>query len=155
MSLIKTNNGLRSVGLLQRPFFADDFFSNELSDLFLDNAGVLSSKWIPAANIKENEKEFLVELSVPGYTKKDINVEVEDNSILKITGTNKNEVKEETDNYTRKEFSYGSFTRSFELPETINQDKVSAKCVDGMLTIELPKKETAILKKKTKEVKIA
>jgi len=153
MSLIKTNGGLRTRSLFPKTSFLNDFFNSDWPVAEWDNGS--NSEWIPAANVKEEEKEFSVELSVPGYTKKDIHVEVDSNNVLRITGEREEEIKEEKDNYTRKEFSYGSFTRSFQLPETINEGNIVAKCKEGVLTVELPKKETAILKRKTKEISIS
>ncbi len=150
MSLIRTSGGLRA---FPRTSFIDDFFNTEWP--VFDWDGKLSDSWVPAANVKEGEKEFAVELSVPGYAKKDIHVEVDSNNVLRITGERQEEAREESENYTRREFSYGSFSRSFQLPEAINDDKISAKCKDGVLKVELPKKETAILKEKVKEIEVA
>lgn len=152
MTLVKKNGGLRTRSFFPRASFLDDFFSSDFPAFDLGNGS--SSEWIPAANVKEGEKEFSVELSVPGYAKKDIHVEVDNNNALRITGKREDESEEETDSYTRKEFSCGSFTRSFQLPETINEEKIVAKCNNGVLKIELPKMETAILQKKIKEIEI-
>jgi HSP20 family protein len=150
MTIIKTNGGLRSRNLIPRTLLQDDFFNMDCPVFELGSNLDLSSDWIPAANVKEDEKEFIVELSVPGYEKKEIHVEVDNNNVLRISGERKNETKEETKNYTCKEFSYGSFSRSFQLPETVKEDKITAKCKDGML-----KKEAAIINKKVKEIAIA
>lgn len=155
MTLIKTNGGLRSRNLIPRTLLQDDFFNMDWPVFELGSNLDLSSDWIPAANVKEDEKEFIVELSVPGYEKKEIHVEVDNNNVLRISGERKNETKEETKNYTCKEFSYGSFSRSFQLPETVKEDKITAKCKDGVLKVELPKKEAAIINKKVKEIAIA
>ena len=122
MALVKTNGngGLRASSLLPRTFFLDDFFNSDFPLLEWDKG--LSAEWMPAANVKENAKQFSVEVSVPGYTKKDIHVEVDDNNVLHITGEHKEESKEESENYTRKEFSYGSFSRSFQLTESIDDE---------------------------------
>ena len=133
--------------------FLNDFFDTDLP-VDWNNSNGFNSDWIPAANIKEAEKEFKVELSVPGYTKKDIHVEVDSNNALRIIGELNEEETEEKNNYTRREFSYGAFARSFQLPETVDEGKVSATCKEGVLTVELPKKETAILKTKTKEIEV-
>ena len=154
-SLTKTNGGVRTRSLFPRTLLSDDFFSLAWPEIDFFNGDGFDDKWMPAANLKEGEKSFTVELSVPGYTKKDIRVELSDNNILTISGERKEESKEKNKNYTRKEFSYGSFTRSFELPESVNDGKISAKCTDGVLFVELPKSEVTISKKKVKEIQIA
>ncbi len=155
MTLIKTNGGLRSRSLFPRTLMQDDFSNLDWPVFDLGNRLDLTTDWIPAANVKEDEKEFIVELSVPGYEKKEIHVEVDNNNMLRIFGEHKEESKEESENYSCKEFNYGSFTRSFQLPETVKEDKIAAKCKDGVLRVELPKKEATIINKKIKEIAIA
>jgi HSP20 family protein len=153
-TLTKTNGGLRTRSLFPRTLLSDDFFNLTWPGFDFFNGNGFSDAWMPAANLKEDEKSFTVELSVPGYAKKDISVKVEDN-ILTISGERKEETKEKKKNYTRQEFSYGTFSRSFELPETVNDGKISAKCTDGVLLIELPKSEVTVTAKKTKEIPVA
>lgn len=152
-TLTKTNGGLRTRSLFPRTLLSDDFFNLAwpAADFFNGNG---DTEWMPAANLKEDEKSFTVELSVPGYAKKDISVRVEDN-VLTISGERKEEKEEKKKNYTRQEFSYGSFSRSFELPEAVNDAKISATCTDGVLSVELPKTEVTISKKKVKEIPVA
>ena len=102
---------------------------------------------VPAVNIKENEKDFELELSVPGRKKEDFNIEV-DSNVLTVSSEVKseNEVKEE--NYTRREFGFTSFRRAFTLPETIDEDKIKADYVDGLLRFTLPKRKEALPKPK-------
>lgn len=153
MSLIRSNGGLRTRGLFPSTSFVEDFLDSDWPVFRLkDNS---DREWMPAANVVEDEKNFLVELAVPGYAKKDIHVEIDNDNLLQITGKKEEDIQEEADNYTRREFSYGSFTRSFQLPETVDDAKIIAKSNDGVLTVELPKKKTALLKKKVKEIKVA
>lgn len=135
-------------GYITSPFFPanvnelfNDFFTNKLETEERAN-------FVPATNIIENENAFNIELSAPGFSKTDIKVEVE-NDTLVISGEHKEEKKEEKTNYTRKEFNYGSFKRSFTLPENVNTETVEAKYEDGILNITLPKK----VEEKTKAVK--
>ena len=107
----------------------------------------------PSANISEDEKSYTVELAAPGLNKKDFKV-VFDNKILTISAENEEEFNEEQDNYRRREFSYSSFTRSFQLPVEILEDKIEAVYKDGILRLEIPKKEVRVLKPK-KEIKIS
>ena len=124
------------------PSVFDDFFN---ADWF---GGVSNINKIgfntPAVNIRENEDGYVVELAAPGLSKEDFNVEL-DNDVL-IISTEKevnNEVKDENGKYTRKEFGYTSFKRSFSLPETIKGDAIEATYNNGILMITLPKKEEA------------
>ncbi len=151
MSLIKTNSGLWNKGLLPRTRFFDNFFDTSWP---VFDSETENMNWMPAANVKETDRMFEIELSVPGYTKKDIHMEM-NNDMLRITGEMKDEVKTKNDEYTRREFSYGSFTRTFHLPEFVKDDKITAKCKDGVLLVTLPKKEAAILKEKVKEIEIS
>jgi len=101
----------------------------------------------PAVNIKENEKDFELELSVPGRKKSDFNIEI-DKDVLTVSSEIKIEDEVSKDNYTRREFSSTSFKRSFTLPETVNNDKIDATYVDGILKFTLPKREEALPKPK-------
>ena len=114
-----------------------------------------STDWktrIPAANIKETEKEFCIDLAVPGMSKKDFHVNLENGS-LTISAEKKDESEELGESFTRREFSYHSFSRSFVLPEIVDEKKISATYKDGVLTIVLPKKKEAVVRS-TKEIKI-
>lgn len=102
---------------------------------------------IPSVNIKETPKSFELDLAAPGLTRKDFEIEVTEN-LLSISAE-KEEVKEEEDGFTRKEFSYNSFCRTFRLPEYVNADKIDAKYDNGMLKIVIPKrKESPVNKRK-------
>lgn len=106
---------------------------------------------MPAVNIKNNEDHFEIELAAPGLKKEDFSIEVEDD-LLKLSVEKKQEVEENTENYTRKEFSFSSFHRSFTLPKNVvDKDHVKAAYVDGILKVSLPKLQEA---KETK-IKIA
>lgn len=99
---------------------------------------------VPSVNIQETEENFLVEVAAPGRSREDFQIEL-DNEILTISSEDKkeNEVKENNGKYTRREFSYSSFKRSFSLPETIDSEKIAATYKNGVLEITLPKKEEA------------
>ncbi len=107
---------------------------------------------MPAANVKETEKEFRLDLAVPGYQKEDFNLEVE-KDVLVISAELKEKKDDENKLYSRKEFSFHSFSRSFHLPESVNAEKINAKYENGILQITIPKMETAIIKKK--HIKVA
>lgn len=97
---------------------------------------------VPAVNIKENDDVFSVEVAAPGKKKDDFEIEL-DNNLLTISSEMKEEHKSENENFTRREFSYNSFKRSFGLPDSVNSAKISANYEDGVLKIELPKREEA------------
>jgi HSP20 family protein len=105
---------------------------------------------LPSVNIKENVDLFEVEMAIPGMEKEDFKVEL-NNSILTISAEKKSEEEvKENERYTRKEFSYSSFSRSFTLPELVESDKIEAKYDKGILTVSIPKREEA----KPKPVKL-
>lgn len=110
-----------------------------------------TSDWVPAANIKEEETKYHVELSAPGYKREDIKVSVEDDT-LTITGEVKIENEETKENYVKREFRSGNFKRSFNLNGMVNTDKIDAKYIDGILKIDLPKVENEV--KKLKEITV-
>lgn len=113
--------------------------------LFHNNFGLVANdavNHIPAVNVKESETEFRLELAVPGLRKEDFQINI-DNGMLTITAERKNETEEKKDHYTRREFNYTSFRRSFRLPETVAQDQIDAKYNEGVLEIVLPKAEEA------------
>jgi len=122
-------------------FFDDDWTS--LMDWTNRNFSNTATT-LPSVNVKENDNEYIVEMAVPGMKKDDFEVVVNDN-VLTIKSEVKNESKEKDgDNYTRKEFSYQSFQRSFNLNNNVVDDaKIKATYKDGILNITLPKKEEA------------
>jgi HSP20 family protein len=105
--------------------------------------------WIPAVDIYETKESIVLNVELPGVTKEDIALEVKD-STLTIKGEKKLEKNVTEENFYRMERSYGSFTRAFTLPSTVQQDKVKAKFRDGILEIMLPKAEEA----KPKQIKV-
>lgn len=96
----------------------------------------------PAINIKDNAEEFFLEIAVPGMKKSDFNIDVE-NKTLTISSETKEEQEHKDENYTRREFGYSAFKRTFTLPNTVASDDISAQYTDGVLTVHLPKKEEA------------
>lgn len=112
-------------------FFDDDFF---FPGMFNRQTG----KNMPAVNVAESEKEYRVEVAAPGLEKKDFKVELDEN-VLTISSEKEEKREDKEENYTRREFSYTSFNRSFTLPEEVNKDKIKAEHKDGVLTIHIPK----------------
>jgi HSP20 family protein len=101
----------------------------------------------PPVNIQDNETSFELELSVPGRKKEDFNIEI-DEQVLTITSEAKKEEEVKEAGYTRKEFSYSSFKRSFTLPETVNEEGIKASYENGILRFTLPRKEESLPKPK-------
>lgn len=102
---------------------------------------------LPAVNILETERDYQLEVAIPGQKKEDFNIEVDDH-VLTISMESKQENEAQEGTYTRKEFSYQSFKRSFTLPETVNEENIQAAYNDGILKFTLPKKEEALPKPK-------
>ena len=123
--------------LVKRSDFS--FLPSLMDDIFNDFSK--SSTSLPAVNIKENESAFVVEVAVPGLTKEDIQINVE-NNVLTIASEKQSENDESNDRYTRKEYSYQAFKRSFNLPkDRINSEAIAANYRNGELIISLPKIE--------------
>ena len=138
MKLIKKNDNW---GL---PSIWEDFIGKDLFDFPTVFATGTS---VPAVNIMETENEFKVEVAAPGMEKKDFNINL-DNNVLTISSEKEetNEDKDKKGNYTKREFSYSSFARSFTMPDSVNIDKIAAAYKDGVLNITLPKREEAKVK---------
>ena len=101
--------------------------------------------WSPAVDVKETDNSFVLSADIPGLTKKDIKINVASGK-LSISGERTYETDQEKDNYHYRERRFGSFDRSFNLPETVDEDNISASFKNGILTIQLPKHEVEIPK---------
>ena len=118
-------------------------FDSIFNEFFNEFPAKMQSKLnFPPVNIHENENSYEVELSVPGRSKEDFKISLEQ-GLLTISFEKKEENKTEGQKTLRREFSYQSFTRSFNLDETINAENIQAKYENGILNIMLPKKEQA------------
>jgi len=118
---------------------------------------ISKNTWIPSINVIENKNNFEIEVAAPGFNKKDFNVSVDEN-ILTISAENKKELKEgeDEDKFTRQEFYYNSFERSFTLPQSIDLDKkISAKYKSGVLKIHLEKLDVLKSEEHRKIIEIA
>ena len=118
----------------------DNFFDNSIGTEFLSNFN--TGITLPAVNIKETNNEFILELAIPGMKKSDFIIDVE-NKILSISSEVTKESEEKDEIYTRREFGYSSFKRTFTLPDSIESDNVKASYEDGILMVTLPKREEA------------
>ncbi|MBN1819695.1 MAG: Hsp20/alpha crystallin family protein [Prolixibacteraceae bacterium] len=133
--------------------FFDNFFGNDLMDWSNMNFSNTNTT-LPAVNVKETDEAYEIEVAAPGMEKKDFRINL-DNDVLTISSERKNEKEEKTGKYSRKEFSYQSFQRSFTVPNNVvDGNEIKAKYNDGILTISLPKKEEA-KPRPPKEIKIS
>jgi len=141
MTLIKWHNRNPLADIVNNIFDNDmaDFFGKRFTD--------------PAANIIEMPDSFQLDIAAPGMKKDDFRINLE-NNILTVSAQVEDEKSEEGKNYTRKEFYYGSFSRAFTLPKTIDVEKIKADYDAGVLKIALPKKEESKVDMK-KEIKIS
>ena len=114
-------------------------FSTNLTRAFGDE-GIGRGAWAPSVDIYENKDQIVLEAELPGMKQEDFNLSIE-NNVITLRGERKFEKTEENDNYHRVERSYGSFTRSFTLPQTVSGEGVTAEYSNGVLRVTLPKRE--------------
>ncbi len=133
-SLVKTTERM--------PALFDDFFKpwNE----WFGNSGDILGRvlTVPQVNITENKEEYMVSLAAPGMKKADFKIDV-DGNMLTISSQREENIEEKDKRFTRKEYSYSSFSRSFSLPDEVNKEKIEARYEDGVLKLSLPRKEEA------------
>ena len=138
MSLIKKNrNSFNSI-----PGLFDDFLGRELFNWGSTNYSATQTT-IPMVNVKESTENFEVEVAAPGMDKKDFKIQL-DNNLLTISSQKETDEESEQDGYSRKEFSYQSFQRSFMLPkDVVDQEGIAARYENGLLQLTIPKREEA------------
>ncbi|ERK01106.1 Hsp20/alpha crystallin family protein [Segatella salivae] len=119
----------------------NDWLDNAFNDFFSDNALSRMNATAPAVNVKVNENGYVMEVAVPGIKKEFCRVNIDDKGNLEIAIENKLEHKEEEkkEHYLRREFSYSNYQQSYVLPDDVDREKVSAKVLDGVLEIVLPR----------------
>ena len=118
---------------------ADEFLGWDLLSDFFDFETGIS---VPAVNIVEGKDDFRIELAAPGLDKKDFQIDVQNNMLI-ISSERQMEEEKKDEKFMRREFSYSSFRRSFSLPQSVDNEKISASHKDGVLTIIIPKREEA------------
>lgn len=136
MTLVKFNNKTRNTA----PYF-NNVFDSLFSDAINKNQSVNK---VPSVNIYENETAYKIELAAPGLTKEDFKIDLKKDN-LSVWAEKKAEANEVAKDYSRKEFEYTSFARSFVLPEGVDSDKITAEYTNGILLITIGKKEEAKL----------
>lgn len=144
MSLIRLNDRrlFPNVNSLFDGFFNDDI--NVLSP-------ISNAMSLPAVNVIENDESYVMELAAPGKAKKDFDIKI-DKGLINISSEESEEHESENKNYTRKEYSYQSFNRSFNLPDEVKEDEINASYKDGILTIVMPKKDVVVSTSKSIEI---
>ncbi len=143
MTLVKFNNRTKNTA---------PYFNNVFDSLFSEaiNKNLTVNK-VPGVNILETENAYKIEVAAPGLNKEDFQINVKKDT-LSVWAEKKDEASEEKKDYTRKEFDYYSFARSFVLPETVNTDQITAEYVNGILNITIGK-DTA--QSQSKEIKVS
>jgi len=136
MTLVKFNPEKKNGSLL--PGF-NDIFESILGETLLTDRRINS---LPAVNIHESSEGYHIELAAPGLKKEDFRISLE-RDMLTISSEQSDQKIAHDKNYNRREFSYGSFTRMFNLPDGANVDHISARYTDGILHLDLPKREEA------------
>lgn len=118
-------------------------FNDIIDEFFNDTPRYRNSQFIPSVDISETDKEFEISAQLPGMKKEDIQIDLE-NGRLTIRGERKFQQEEKGKNFHRVESNYGSFSRSFYLPDTLKEDSIKAKYEDGMLNITIEKNEEKV-----------
>ena len=121
------------------PDLLEDFFGGGMLDRM---NSLTSGANVSSVNIKDNKDDYTIELAAPGLKKDDFNVEVENGTLI-ISSEKEDEKEDKDENYTRREFSYHSFQRAFDLPDSIKAEEINAEYNDGVLNITVPKKDEA------------
>ena len=134
MTLIKLKND-RSNNPRTFNEMLESFFNRDFNPVF-------NTSDTPAVNVVETKDNYKLEVAVPGMSKENMKINV-DGNMLTVSGKNETKNSEEKENYTRKEFSFSSFFRTFTLPDTVDADKISADYVNGILNVVIPKKDEA------------
>ena len=136
MTLIKFKNDRLNVPTFND--MIDDFFNREVPSMFRP----VFNQGMPAVNVAETKDAFRLEMALAGWNKEDVNIHLEGN-MLSISGQHETKQNEDGEQYTRREFSRSSFSRTFTLPETVNVENIGADFKDGVLMINMPKREEA------------
>jgi HSP20 family protein len=137
----------------RRPWWMTPFGREPFGDIWQDRLWPewqrdLGEEWTPSMNFYEKEGKYFLTSELPGISKDDVSINI-DNGVITITGKKESSKEEEGASYYLKETSYGSFSRSLRLPGEVEEDKIEASIKDGVLTIEMPKKEEPKAKKIT------
>jgi HSP20 family protein len=147
MTLVKLNADKRNNGVVLPGF--TDVFDSIFNDNFLHDRMTVR---VPAANVSETEDHYHVELAAPGLKKEDFKLNL-DRNVLNIAVEQRNEQNDVQKNYSKREYSYNSWVRSFTLPESANNEQIEASYTDGVLKIDIAKREEAKAIRRQIEIK--
>lgn len=144
MLLVRRNNSMNWLN----SWFNDNFFDTDVV--------ARTNATAPAVNVKENEKAYVVEVAAPGLKKEQVHMEIDKDGFLNVAIEHKAENKDENkkEHYLRREFSYSSYQQSYQLPDNVDREKISAKVSDGILEIELPKVAPSTVKDNVKHIEV-
>ena len=144
MLLVRRNNDLNWLN----NWFDDNFFNTPVMAQTTTTA--------PAVNVKEDNKQYVMEVAVPGLKKEQVNMSIDKDGYLTLSIENKNEQKDENkkEHYLRREFSYTSYRQSYALPDNVDADKIEANVADGVLKVVLPKVEKKDEKEDVKHIEV-
>ena len=140
-----------------RKYNNQNWLPSIFNDFFDNNWMVKTNATAPAINVIESEKDYKVEVAAPGMTKDDFNIHLSEDNELVITMEKKNENQEEdkeNKKYLRREFSYTKFQQALILPEDVEKDNISASVSEGVLTIDLPKRQPEGKAKVSRQIEI-
>jgi len=149
-TLVKSKTSPSLSSMMEDFWRPDRFFSRSFPEAFF-NAPFFSREFLPAVNVRETRHHYELEFAVPGFKKDDFKVETE-NGVLTISAEREDKKNDDKENYTRQEFSYASFTRTFNLPDDVIEDNIIANYHNGVLTLELKKSAKQLTAKK--EIKV-
>ncbi len=144
MLLVRRNNSMNWLN----SWFNDNFFDTDVV--------ARTNATAPAVNVKENEKAYVMEVAAPGLKKEQVHMDIDKDGFLNVAIENKAENKDENkkEHYLRREFSYSSYQQSYQLPDNVDREKISAKVSDGVLEIELPKVVPSTVKDNVKHIEV-
>lgn len=144
MLLVRRNNDFDWLN----NWFDDNFFNTPVMAQTTNTA--------PAVNVKEDNKQYVMEVAVPGLKKEQVNMSIDKDGYLTLSIENKNEQKDENkkEHYLRREFSYTSYRQSYALPDNVDADKIEANVADGVLKVVLPKVEKKEEKEDVKHIEV-
>jgi HSP20 family protein len=147
MTLVKFNPEKRNNGSLLPGF--NDVFDSILNDTFFNDRMVTR---VPAANISESADYYHVDLAAPGLKREEFKISL-DRNVLNVSVEQQRDNRDEQKNYSKREFSYSSFVRSFTLPDSANSESIEAAYIDGVLKIDIAKREEAKMVRRQIEIK--
>ena len=144
MLLVRRNNSMNWLN----SWFNDNFFDTDVV--------ARTNATAPAVNVKENEKAYVMEVAAPGLKKEQVHMDIDKDGFLNVAIEHKAENKDENkkEHYLRREFSYSSYQQSYQLPDNVDREKISAKVSDGVLEIELPKVAPSTVKDNVKHIEV-